>query len=81
MTPSKSKAFTPAEAKPGLIMSSNTYGRAFAAGLLGFVNMFTRAIPNVRSEEVAAALLSQVVEGFEKEPLMMMIWSDWDRQH
>jgi hypothetical protein len=56
-------------AQPGMVTSSVTFWRAAQARLFGFTNMFTRAIPNVARTELAAALLGQVVDGFEKEPL------------
>ncbi|CZR58951.1 uncharacterized protein PAC_08843 [Phialocephala subalpina] len=56
-------------ARPGTITSSLTFWRTAQAKLFGFANMFTRAIPNVSREELAAALLDQVVHGFEKGPL------------
>jgi hypothetical protein len=56
-------------AQPGMITSSVTFWRTAQAWLFGFTNMFTRAIPNIRRTELAAALLSQVVGGFEKDPL------------
>ncbi|KAF8859615.1 hypothetical protein BDZ45DRAFT_353534 [Acephala macrosclerotiorum] len=56
-------------AQPGMITSSVTFWRAAQARLFRFTNLFTRTIPNVSREEVAAAILSQVARGFEKEPL------------
>lgn len=56
-------------AQPGMITSSVTFWRTVQALLFGFTNMFTRAIPNVSRTELAAAILGQVVRGFEKEPL------------
>lgn len=46
-----------------------TFWRAAQAYLFGFTNLFTRAIPNVSRVELAAAMLKQVVHGFEKETL------------
>jgi len=56
-------------AQPGMVTSSVTFWRAAQALLFSFTNMFTRAIPNVSRTELAAAILGQVVRGFEKEPL------------
>lgn len=56
-------------AQPGMVTSSATFWRSVQATLFGFTNMFTRAIPNVSRTELTAAILDQVVHGFEKEPL------------
>lgn len=56
-------------AQPGMVTSSATFWRAAQAHLFGFTNIFTRAIPNISRTELAAAMLGQVVRGFEKEPL------------
>lgn len=56
-------------AQPGMVTSSVTFWRAAQASLFAFTNLFTRAIPNVSRTELAAAILGQVVRGFEKEPL------------
>ena len=46
-----------------------TFWRTAQTYLFSFTNLFTRAIPNVGREELAAALLSQLLGGFEKETL------------
>lgn len=56
-------------AQPGMVTSSVSFWRTTQYLLFSFTNMFTRAIPNVSRTELAAALLDQVVYGFEKEPL------------
>lgn len=52
-------------AKPGLIWSSEALvaraGRAILASVVG--------LPNVRVEKIAAAMLHQSINGFEKETL------------
>ncbi|KAH8888427.1 hypothetical protein GQ53DRAFT_826132 [Thozetella sp. PMI_491] len=59
-------------AQPGMVTSYTTFWRSAQARLFGFTNLFTRAIPNVSREEASAAVLDQVVRGFEKEPLANM---------
>ena len=54
---------------PGMVTSSITFWRTVQAGLFGFTNLMTRAIPNVSRRQVAAAVLDQLVHGFEKETL------------
>ncbi|KAH6656867.1 hypothetical protein BKA67DRAFT_532110 [Truncatella angustata] len=54
-----------AAAKPGLISSNQTVARS----ILGTFMRVTGAFPNVKVEEIAAAMLQQAVNGFEKEPL------------
>lgn len=56
-------------AHPGMVTSSVTFWRAAQALLFGFINMFTRVIPNVSRAELSAAILGQVVHGFEKDLL------------
>ncbi|KAE9364252.1 hypothetical protein N431DRAFT_388245 [Stipitochalara longipes BDJ] len=56
-------------AKPGMITSSITVGRAALAGFFGFTNLFTAALKNITREDCATAILRQVVHGFEKETL------------
>jgi hypothetical protein len=56
-------------AQPGMITSSVTFWRVAQTCLFGFTNIFTRAIPNVSRAELAAAMLSQLIHGFEKETL------------
>jgi hypothetical protein len=56
-------------AKPGIITSSITVGRAAVAAIYGFANLFTDSLANVSRKACAAAILQQVVHGFEKETL------------
>jgi hypothetical protein len=56
-------------AKPGMITSSGTIFKAGQAFLFGFANIFAPVVRTIALSECAAALLSQVVHGFEKEPL------------
>lgn len=52
-------------AKPGLITAPGQYMKtAFAT-----VMKFAISLPNVDVKEIAAAMLHQVINGFEKEPL------------
>lgn len=59
-------------AKPGWITSWVTFPKAATAFFIGLTDKLTnsRAIASVTREELAAALLDQVVRGFEKEPLV-----------
>jgi hypothetical protein len=53
-------------AKPGLIVKpGNLLNTAFAT-----IMEFTGIVPKVAVTETAAAMLDQVIVGFEKEPLM-----------
>lgn len=52
-------------AKPGLVTGNSTVARS----VLGAAVRWTNVIPNVGAEELVAAMLQQVVRGFEKEPL------------
>jgi hypothetical protein len=56
-------------AKPGIITSSITLGRAAVAAIYGFANLFTDSLANVSRKDCAAAILQQVIHGFEKETL------------
>jgi hypothetical protein len=62
-------------AHPGMVTSSTTFWRTAQAGLFGFTNLMTRAIPNVSQEQVSAAIMDQLFHGFEKETLSN-VWSD-----
>jgi hypothetical protein len=53
-------------AKPGLITKPGNYLNIAFATVLKWAGL----VPNVAVTEVAAALLDQVINGFEKEPLM-----------
>ena len=52
-------------AKPGLICAPGQILKMIAATILKFV----MSLPNVDVREVAAAMLHEVIHGFEKEPL------------
>ena len=53
-------------AKPGLITRPGN----MATAALGTVLQMVGIVPKIPVAEVAAAMLDQVVKGFEKEPLM-----------
>ncbi|KAK4863760.1 hypothetical protein LT330_010495 [Penicillium expansum] len=57
-------------ARPGLIANSTTWSRALVANLFRIVSRFGRPIPNIQRGELAAAVLNQVMDGFEKETLL-----------
>ncbi|KAJ5358909.1 uncharacterized protein N7496_011322, partial [Penicillium cataractarum] len=56
-------------ARPGVVTNSKTWGRAALASMLQVTNYFWRFIPNVSRRELAAAVLSQVLHGFNGEML------------
>jgi hypothetical protein len=53
-------------AKPSLVTSSNTLLRS----IVGAAARVTGIMPTIGIEELAAAMLQQIRDGFEKEPLM-----------
>jgi len=55
--------------RPGMVWSSITFWRRAQANVFRAMNVFTRAIPNISRTELSAAILDQVVHGFEKEDL------------
>lgn len=57
-------------ARPSLIANSTTWSRALVANLFRIVSRFGRPIPNIQRSELAAAVLNQVMHGFEKETLL-----------
>ncbi|CAG8898784.1 unnamed protein product [Penicillium egyptiacum] len=57
-------------ARPGMIANSSTWSRALVANLFRIVNLFGRPLPNIQQSQLAAAVLNQVVDGFEKETLL-----------
>ena len=60
-----SSPFQACAAKPGIITKpGDFFGSAFAT-----VMKFAGIVPNLPVAEVAAAMLDQVINGFEKEPL------------
>ena len=56
-------------AQPGVVTILTTWARAALASVFSVLNIFTRAIPNVTREDLAAAVLGQVLHGFDKEML------------
>ncbi|KAJ5154685.1 uncharacterized protein N7500_010124 [Penicillium coprophilum] len=68
--PSEKEGIEVCIAQPGVISSSTTWSRALVANLFRILNLFGRPLPNVQRNELAAAVLSQVMDGFEKETLL-----------
>ncbi|KAJ5970526.1 uncharacterized protein N7479_000444, partial [Penicillium vulpinum] len=56
-------------AQPGVIVNSTTWSRALVANLLRIASLFGRPLSNIQRSELAAAMLNQVMDGFEKETL------------
>ncbi|KAJ5785554.1 uncharacterized protein N7503_010766 [Penicillium pulvis] len=56
-------------AHPGVVTNSTTWLRSLLASTFSVVNLFTRALPNVSRDELAAAVLNQAIHGFDKETL------------
>jgi hypothetical protein len=56
-------------ARPGVIANSSIWSRALVANLFRIVNLFGRPLPNIQRSQLAAAVLHQVMDGFEKETL------------
>lgn len=56
-------------AHPGVVTNSTTWSRTMLASIFRVVNLFTRALPNVSRNELAAAVLNQVIYGFDKANL------------
>ena len=56
-------------ARPGVIANSSTWSRALVANLFRIVNLFGRPLPYVQRSQLAAAVLIQVMDGFEKQTL------------
>lgn len=57
-------------ARPGVIANSTTWSRALVVNLFRIINRFGRTLPNIQRSELAAAVLNQVMDGFEKETLL-----------
>ncbi|KAJ5210898.1 hypothetical protein N7491_010713 [Penicillium cf. griseofulvum] len=57
-------------AQPGVIANSTTWSQALVANLFRILNLFGRPLPNVQRNELAAAVINQVMHGFEKETLL-----------
>lgn len=52
--------------RPGMVWSHITFWRGIQANMFRATNLVTRAIPNIGRTELAAAILDQAVNGFEK---------------
>ncbi|KAK9860744.1 hypothetical protein MYU51_005967 [Penicillium brevicompactum] len=57
-------------AQPGVITNSTTWSRALVANIFRAFNVVGRPFPNIHRSELAAAVLNQAVNGFEKETLL-----------
>lgn len=57
-------------ARPGVIANSTTWSRTLVVNLFRIINRFGRTLPNIQRSELAAAVLNQVMDGFEKETLL-----------
>ncbi|KAK8135946.1 nucleoside-diphosphate-sugar epimerase [Apiospora sp. TS-2023a] len=57
--------------RPGMVWSHITFWRGVQANLFRVTNLVTRAIPNIGRNELAAAILDQAVNGFEKNQKML----------
>jgi hypothetical protein len=57
-------------AQPGVITNSTTWSRALVANLFRVTNLIGRPFANIPRSELAAAVLSQAVIGFEKDTLL-----------
>ena len=55
--------------RPGMILSSITSWRALQASMIRASSYITTAVVNIDRAELSAALLDQVMHGFEKEIL------------
>jgi len=55
--------------RPGMVWAPTTFWRTAHANAFRATNIFTRAIPNISRTELSAAILDQLVHGFEKEDL------------
>ncbi|KAJ5592334.1 hypothetical protein N7537_009238 [Penicillium hordei] len=56
-------------AQPGVIANYTTWSRALVANLWRIINRFGQSLPSIQRSELAAAVLSQVMDGFEKRTL------------
>ncbi|KAJ5922023.1 hypothetical protein N7516_009726 [Penicillium verrucosum] len=57
-------------ARPGVIANSTTWSRALVVNLFRIINRFGRTLPSIQRSELAAAVLNQVMDGFEKKTLL-----------
>lgn len=55
--------------RPGMVWAPTTFWRTAHANAFRATNLITRAIPNISRAELSAAILDQVVHGFEREDL------------
>lgn len=55
--------------RPGMILSSINSWRIFQASMIRASDYITSAVANIDRTDLSAALLSQVVHGFEKDIL------------
>lgn len=55
--------------RPGMILSSMNSWRILQANMIRASNYVTGAVANIERTDLSAALLSQVVHGFEKDIL------------
>jgi len=53
--------------RPGMVWAPMTFWRTAHANAFRVTNLITRAIPNISRAELSAAILDQVVHGFERE--------------
>ena len=56
-------------AQPGVVRSSATYTRSALGVVLKAASMLISSMPTISRTELAAAVLDQSVQGWEKEPL------------
>lgn len=53
--------------RPGKVWPSLTFWRSVEANMFRATNVVTRAIPNISVTELSAAILDQIVRGFEPD--------------
>ncbi|KAK8115248.1 hypothetical protein PG999_007317, partial [Apiospora kogelbergensis] len=53
--------------RPGMVWSHITFWRSVQGNMFRAMNLVTRAIPNIGRTELAAAILDQAVNGFQKD--------------
>ncbi|KAJ5780364.1 hypothetical protein N7457_005524 [Penicillium paradoxum] len=57
-------------AQPGVIVKSTIWSTGLMANICRIINIFGRPVPEIYPNELAAAVLNQVMDGFEKETLL-----------
>jgi hypothetical protein len=57
-------------AQPGFVVNSTTWSQVLVANFRRILDLFGRPLPNVQHNELAAAVINQVMDGFEKETLL-----------